>query len=664
MLNPQEKQIVEAGTAAGMSREQIMQGVAKYREQSRLSGPAGIPTPTKDFRSPVAKGVDAVKSFGADAFGDFKDIGEDALDQFGQAGKNIVKSATDDNKTVPEKVVNIGSEIFRRGGRFIGSTYLNMAKMLLPQSWEDKIKEVGAGTVEEVKKYHNEFIEENKDDPSVQKFQEVVQRYQTDPKFKEQVDNAGGFVEGLAEILGTKKITPKTDVGTALSKVRTLEPEFDVPYFREAETAVSDAIEKMRTFRNAPEEVQVKVPEEAPDILPETKTEFRNELVNNISVNITNKTDQDVVIQRLDKLIEQGEFQKAADEAKRASEAAGGTVPITQKIVDSVINLGQKTAQKYRDLTDGVTDRISQNLDRQALTENATLEVPAVEANIGQMYINAVSPGVKGKKQTVEGFNASTQQAVQAVRNITNNKSDLKFRDLETNEFIEGELPTNLWEFGGAITNRKAEVYKEVLESIGEAADQPVDTQRIVSAMEEIVDDPVYAGFPQIQNRAKNTLSQYMMNDYTPNQIERLIQLENDRLQAFYRGNGTQADAIVSAIVVNNLRDMLDEAVEAAGGEAVRELKREYGALKSIERDVVHRGIHNAQARKAGMVDMANIRNIGDFAQGMAGDVSALGRSAAEIAGQGFIKALNDRDALIKRMFLVADQTYSKIPNE
>lgn len=663
MLNPQEKQIVEAGTAAGMSKQQIMQGIAKYREQSRLSGPTA-PIVTKDFRSPVAKGVQAVKEFGVDALGDFKDIGEDATEQFDTAGKNIVKSVTDEKKTVPEKIVNVGSEMFRRGGRFIGSAYLNLAKMILPQSWEDKIKEAGVSTVEDVKKYHNQFIEENKDDPAVQKFQEVVQRYQTDPKFKEQVDNASGFVEGLAEILGTKKITPKTDVSTAVSKVRTLEPEFDVPYFREAETAVTDAIDKFKAFRNAPKEIDVKVPEEAPDILPETKTEFRNELINNISVNVTNKTDQEAVISRLDKLIEQGEFQKAADEAKRASEVAGGTVPITQKVIDTAINLGQKTAQKYRDLTDGVTDRIAQNLDRQALNENATLEVPAVEANIGQMYVNAVSPGVKGKKQTVEGFNAASQQAVQAIRNITVNKKNLKFRDIETNEFIEGDLPTNLWEFGGAITNRKTEVYKEVLESIGEAADQPIDTQRIISAMEDIVEDPVYAGFPQIQSRAKNALSQYMMNDYTPNQIERLIQLENDRLQAFYRGNGTQGDAVVSAIVVNNLRDMLDEAVEAAGGEAVRDLKREYGALKSIERDVVHRGIHNAQARKAGMVDMTNIRNIGDFAQGMTGDLSALGRSAAEIAGQGFVKALNDRDALIKRMFLVADQTYSRISNE
>lgn len=654
MLTEQEKQIIDAGKSSGKSQQEIMGALARFRQQNGVQPQAPV--------APKKPGVVE------DTVGDFLDIGQDAIDEFGQGGKNIVDKITAPNdpnvgivENVARKAVGVGSEIYKRGGRFIGKTYMNLAKMFLPQSFEDKLKEVGTGTVEEFKKYNKEFLEENKDDPGVQKFMEIVGKYKTDPKFKEQVDNAGGFVEGVLEILGTKKITPKTDVGSALKNVRTLEPEFNVPYFKAAEDSVADALEKIKTYKNAPNEVpEGGAPKNVPevDVPPEVKNEFRQELINNISVNVTNKTDQTAIIERLDKLIEQGEFQKAADEARAAAKKTGGT-PISQKVIDTAISLGQKTAQKYRDLVDGATERISQNLDRQALTKNAGKEVPEVEANIAQMYINAVSPGVKGKKQTVEGFVQNKDQAVAAIKNITTNKKDLKFRDIETNGYIEGQLPTNLWEFGGAITAQKAAVYKKVLESIGEAADKPVDTTRIIDAMDEIVNDPVYAGFPQIKNRAEDAFKQYAMNDYTPAQLERLIQLENDRLQAFYRGNGTQADAVVSAIIVNNLRDMLDEAVEAAGGEAVRGLKKEYGALKSIERDVVHRGIHNAQAREAGMVDMSSIRSIGDFAQGMTGDVSALQRSAAEIAGQSFIKALNDRDALIRRMFLVADQTYN-----
>lgn len=598
MLTTQERQIAEAGKAQGLSREEILEGISKYRAETKNYGPVP-PVAEPDFRSRGAKIMDAGKGFIKDAAGDFEDIGEDAIEQFGKAGENINNVVEDKEKGLTDKILGVGSEAFRRGGRFIGSTYLNLAKMVLPQSWEDKIKVAAQGTAEEVKKNHQEFMEENKDDPAVQRFQAVIEKYKTDPDFKQQVDNASGFIEGLGEIVGAKKITPGVDVVDAVKNVRKLEPEFDVPYFKEIEKAVSGGIDNLRKSKTS------KIDEISPD----------------------------------------GD--------------SGPMKKMTQKIIDKAVETGQKTVQKYQDLKEGVTERIGQNLDRQALDDNRAKTPDEVESNIGQMYINAVSPGVKGKKQTVEGFNDNRNMAVKGVGNITKNKKDLKFRDLETNEFIEGELPTNLWEFGSAITNRKTEVYRQVLESIGEAADQPVDANRIVDAMEEIVEDPIYAGFPQIQSRAKAALNQYMMNDYTPMQIERLIQLENDRLQAFYRGNGTQADAVVSAIIVNNLRDLLDEAVEAAGGEAVRDLKKEYGALKSIERDVVHRGIHNAQARKAGLIDMANIRTIGDFAQGMSGDLSALQRSAAQIAGQGFIKALNDRDAMIRRMFLVADQLYS-----
>ena len=66
---------------------------------------------------------------------------------------------------------------------------------------------------------------------------------------------------------------------------------------------------------------------------------------------------------------------------------------------------------------------------------------------------------------------------------------------------------------------------------------------------------------------------------------------------------------------------------------------------------------------ETGLVDMFGIRTIGDIAAGMSGDISALKQGAAQIAGEGFIKALNDRDALINRAFLVAEQAYTKSQN-
>ena len=341
----------------------------------------------------------------------------------------------------------------------------------------------------------------------------------------------------------------------------------------------------------------------------------------------------------------------------KAKEKAGQAVDRT---LESAVGLGHKAMMKYQQVSEGATQRITQNLDRKALKANAVLPPKQVDKNIGDMYVNAVSPGVKGKKKTLEGITQNKQKAVEVVKDIAENRKDLSFKDVETDTLIKGELPTNLWELGSAVGDRKSTIYKKVLDSIGKAKDEPVNTKRISDAMLEIVNDPVYANETAIINRAEQIFDKFSGNKYKPDQIEDLIKLENDRLGAFYRGNGTQADAVVSAIVANNLRDLLDETVEKAGGEAVGALKRQYGAYKAVEYDIVHRAIHNSQARKSGLVNMFGIKTVGDLTRGLAGDVGALKQGAGQIVGESFISALNDRDALINRMFLVADQTYNK----
>lgn len=387
---------------------------------------------------------------------------------------------------------------------------------------------------------------------------------------------------------------------TRMVRVRSLEPDLDTPLMQETEQAIADGIDMTRRSKY--------------------------EMSGNSGVG-------------------------SASIGKRTGEA----------IIDSAVLVGEKTTQMYRNVVDGATERITAKLDRDAVRKNTGIPLEQVDANIADMYINAVSPGVKGKKKSLQGITQNTESATRAVKAITKSRTDLQFRDIETNEIIKGELPSNLWEFGGAIVHQKSTTYKQVLEKLGKTSGQPIDPERINLAMQEIIDDPVYAGIPEVKKRADQALKQFSENEYSPAQIERLIQIENDRLQAFYRGSGSQADAIVSAIVANNLRDILDETVEAATGSGIKELKMQYGDLKAIERDVVHRALHNSQAREAGLVDMFSVRTIGDVALGAAGDLTALKAGAAQIAGESFIKALNDRDALINRMFLVSERAYGNL---
>lgn len=582
-FSPEEQKILDYAKQNGKTATEAKAAIAKYRmSKSTEPEPSGTAAPKP--------------TFGEDLVNDLAQTGENMVTQFKEVGPNIVSIAKNENLNAAEKAVGIGGEAFKRGGRFIGGTILGAVKAILPQSVEDKAKEVATGLGEKIGEYNREFYEKLQtgtatDQEIAATIKNLATRYETDEKFRTSVDAAGGFLEGLAEIVGGGSVTRAAGKAASVSS--------DV------------AMTPVRSLKG------------------NLRSVYTNTLEKEIAAGI--------------------------DNTKRSFFGR-----LTDKAVDTAVQSGQKAAQTYRDLVEGSTRRIAANLDRQALRENAALPIAKVENNISDMYVNAVSPGVKGKQKTVAGIVQNKKDAVSSIRNLVENKASLTFRDIETNNMVTGELPTNLWEFGGAVTHQKSQVYNKVLENIGKAADEPIDTGRIVDAMSDIIDDPVYKGETQIVNRARQALNKYMLNDYTPRQIEDLIQLENDRLQAFYRGSGTQADAIVSAIIANNLRDMLDEAVESATGAGVRELKRQYGALKAIEGDVVHRALHNSQAREAGLVDMFGIRTIGDVAMGATGDLTALRRSAGQIAGEGFIKALNDRDAMINRMFLVAEQAYTR----
>ena len=374
----------------------------------------------------------------------------------------------------------------------------------------------------------------------------------------------------------------------------------------------------------------------------------------------------EIVVFDVDKIKSKDDLKKMFEQAteapqkgvlKTAKEKAGKA---KDRTLEFVVDTGHKGLMKYQQLKEGATQRITQNLDRKALRDNAKLPPKQVDKNIGEMYVNAVSPGVKGKKKTLDGITKNRQSGINVIKDITVNKNNLSFKDSSADIIVSGEVPNNLWEFGGAMQSRKSTIYKGVLEDVGKAAKEPTDFTRITNVMEEIIKDPVYAKETAIIDRAKQILAKFSENTYGPEQIERLLQIENLKLDQFYKGEGKLEDAVVSAIVANNLRDILDETVEKAVGQGVREKKRLYGDYKAVEKDVIHRAIHNSQARKAGLVNMFGIKTVGDLTRGLAGDVGALKQSAGQIVGESFIDALNDRDALINRMFLVADQTYSK----
>lgn len=182
-LTQEEREIVEAGIAAGKNKQQVFAALANYRDSVTENAPKGgylsnikIPLPALSGGNPI------------ETAGDLKETFEGVGGEFAKAGEEIVETVQRPNINPFEKVVQIGGQAFRGGTRAFGELITGGAKTAVPEAVEQGVGETLTGVGEEVAKQ-----------PVVQ---DLIQRYKALPEDKKRnVDAALGYAEGLAEIL-------------------------------------------------------------------------------------------------------------------------------------------------------------------------------------------------------------------------------------------------------------------------------------------------------------------------------------------------------------------------------------------------------------------------------------------------------------------------------
>ena len=96
----------------------------------------------------------------------------------------------------------------------------------------------------------------------------------------------------------------------------------------------------------------------------------------------------------------------------------------------------------------------------------------------------------------------------------------------------------------------------------------------------------------------------------------------------------------------------LDELVEKSGGE-FKDLKSQYSDLKKMEDDVVHRAIFEAQ-KGSGLAGLTDVFSAGDIIGGTLGaDPAFLARGIGQYFTKEVIQSLNDKNELIRQMFIL-----------
>ena len=285
---------------------------------------------------------------------------------------------------------------------------------------------------------------------------------------------------------------------------------------------------------------------------------------------------------------------------------------------------------------------------------------------VEQGYKKGVRPTVAGKGSFAMASKASGK-AEDAVKTIVGLKNDLALTT-ETGEKITGVLPQNLNQFSEAIGQAKNKIYQTYSQMAKDAGGKGAafDTKPIIRKLSVASAD--LKNNPQVRKYAEDLIDDVIeLRGQPPEVIEARIADLNRSLSGFYDGRVGQAKAQVDASVARLMRDELDNNITQAMGEGYQGLKKQYGALASIEKEVQQRATVFGRQNEKGLADFSDIFTGAEIVSGaasmLAGNPAGAKGVIAGLAGKaikGRIKSANNADNIVKKMFREVDDLITK----
>jgi hypothetical protein len=284
---------------------------------------------------------------------------------------------------------------------------------------------------------------------------------------------------------------------------------------------------------------------------------------------------------------------------------------------------------------------------------------PQSDKTILDSFNKGIKPSVVGKS-TAKQLSDYNAKVVDAVKTIVENKNKLNITD----EFGEntGNLPENPRQFGQAIEQAKQEIFNQydtLAKSAGEQG-ATVKLNGVVDELNKLATDKVVSDLhPELAKYASDRATALKVRgSYTTGQAQTAVQNLNRSLESFYKNPSyeTASKASVDAMIANNLRTGLDDAITNVKGEGYAELKSKYASLKTIEKDVNKRA--QIVARKTtGGLSFGDVFSAEEVVRGLATmNPQAIATGVGVKAATTLWKYFNNPDRYIASMFKEADR--------
>ena len=199
MITNEEQQLLQQLKKEGYSFKQSISHIGALRsgresqismEKRRLDEPVIKEQKIDDFEKKQSSGIIGLNlpDVSIETLQDVSQMGKGIVGQFKQAGQDIVKTVTNPDLSLGEKLRGTLSRAFSGGSRaVVGEPVKGLVKGQLTQEQEDRVKKGISDVATEV--------------ANTELAQNIISKYQAlDPDAQREINNALGFAEGLADI--------------------------------------------------------------------------------------------------------------------------------------------------------------------------------------------------------------------------------------------------------------------------------------------------------------------------------------------------------------------------------------------------------------------------------------------------------------------------------
>ena len=305
------------------------------------------------------------------------------------------------------------------------------------------------------------------------------------------------------------------------------------------------------------------------------------------------------------------------------------------------------------------------------------------EAQINSAIIKNFEKGVKPLlpgKTTPTKLSKYRDDVVEGINTIKNNKKNLTYVDDGADQLIEpitGKSPETVQQFATAIEQTKKSIFAEY-DGLAKQAGKDglkIDTKPLASELDVVINNRAL----QLTNPGAITYARSLKDRFTKGletlepggsaktintaidaqTAQDVIQNFNKSLEAFYRNPNydNASHAAIDAMLVNKLRQSLDDGITGLTGVEYQSLKNQYGSLKAIERDVTKAALRDARKNIKGLIDFTDIFSGGQVVNGILSlNPAQIASGLTQKALAEFYKYLNNPNRAIKAMFEAAEE--------